>query len=99
MEDQSMEQPVVQPVARSSSMAVWYIALAVVAVGLGVLYYVMQSSIDEYAAPTASEQAAVPELTAGNTTADIGADLTQLEGTDAALDADASASASDVQGL
>lgn len=99
---QSMGPAFGQPVEQSSSATLWYIVLAVVVViGLGLLYFVTSSPVTYETASDAqtSTEQTLPALTGGNTTADISADLNQIQDSSAALDADASASANEVQSL
>ena len=100
--ERPMEQPVWQPPEKQgSSVTIWYIVLAaVVVIGLG-LYFVIQPPADEAAtdAQALTEQTQLPVPTKGNTTEDIFADLNQIQDSSATLDADASASANEVQGL
>ena len=99
---QPVEQMVGQMPGQGPSATIWYIVLAaVVVIGLG-LYFVLKPPVTEQAATDAqssAEQAQLPALTGGNTTADISADLNQIQDSSATLDADAAASANDIQGL
>lgn len=115
MENQPIEQVVQQPTAQpmaptgqqASSANVWYgvAVVVVIAIALGVAYFVMNpasTGTEEEAAnsqttPLEQTQTTVP--TAGNTTADISAELNQIPDTSASLDADAASSESDIQNL
>lgn len=106
--EQTTGQPVEQMVGQSavaeqsSSATIWYIVLAaVVVIGLG-LYFVLQPPVtaDQAATDTqAPTEQTLPAPTTGNTTADISADLNQIQDSSATLDADATASANEVQSL
>ena len=101
---QPMGQTVGQPpVEQSSSATIWYIVLAaVVVIGLGFLYFVTNSPVTYETAPdaqTSTEQTQIPAPTEGNTTADISADLNQIQDSSAALDADSTASSNEIQSL
>ncbi len=78
-------------------MKTWYIIAAVVIVAL--LGYWYFGSTSSQSPTSAVEQAQLPGLTAGNTTADISTDLNQTPDPSAALNADAAASAQAVSGL
>lgn len=91
-----------QTVQQSSPSTIWYIVLAVAAIALGVAYFATESSdIDEVStdAQATTVQTETPALTDGNTTSDIFTDLNLTPDSSAALDADAAASASALQGL
>ena len=83
-------------------MKIWYIIATVVIVAvLGYWYFgSTNTSLPTATTQTPSvEQTQIPGLTAGNTTANISADLSQTPDTSAALTADAAASAQAVSGL
>jgi hypothetical protein len=83
-------------------MKIWYIIATVVIVAiLGYWYFGSTNTLSPTATTqtSAGEQAQIPGLTAGNTTASISADLSQTPDTSAALTADAAASAQAVSGL
>ena len=88
---------------REHSNGVWYAVGAVVIIALGFWYFygTRVPVTEESAGAQAStvEQTQMPTLTAGDTTADISADLSQIPDDSAALDADASAAANDISGL
>lgn len=79
-----------------TGQTVW-VVLAVVVIGLGLLYFVMKSPATD--SQTSIEQVQIPAPTAGNTTADISADLNQIPDTSAALDAEAAATADELKNL
>lgn len=106
--EQTAGQPIEQTVGQSavmehssSSATIWYIVLAaVVVIALGLYFVLKPPVIDRAATDTqAPTEETLPALTGGNTTADISADLNQIQDSSATLDADATASANDVQGL
>ncbi|MEK7101749.1 MAG: hypothetical protein AAB882_01195 [Patescibacteria group bacterium] len=82
-------------------MKTWYIIGVIVIIALGLWYFYggepTPTTSDTQA--SAIEQTQTSELTAGDTTADITADLAGTPDTSAALDADAAAAAQAVQGL
>lgn len=82
---------------QGSSMKLWYIVVALVVIALAAWYF--YGSKTPAADTSAVEQTQIPALTGGDTTADISTDLSQMPDTSAALDADAAASASAIQGL
>ncbi|MFA6414961.1 MAG: hypothetical protein WC217_02770 [Candidatus Paceibacterota bacterium] len=111
--NQTLAIPVMDQVsAPRHHYGVWYVLMGVAvvaALGLGYYAYTMRASeptlvpplaesVVEAPAPVA-DQTQVPALTAGNTTADISADLSQTPDPSAALTADEAAAASAVQGL
>jgi len=67
------------------ALALWY-------------FYAKRAPVDGIQTQSA-EQAQLPAPSSGNTTADISSDLNQIPDTSAALNADASASANDIQSL
>ena len=83
----------------SHTNGIWYVVGAVVVIALGLWYFYAGQAPATNTQSTAVEQAQIPALTGGNTTADISTDLSQVPDTSAALDADASASASAISGL
>lgn len=97
---ETVQPPVATP--QSSSPAVWYIAGAavIIALALGYLYMANQPSAEEQMtdtqATTGQEQTQAPA--SGNTTADISADLNQVDSS-SSLDAEAAASADSVSGF
>lgn len=98
---QPIEQSVVQAVEPKSSATVWYVVIAVAVIALGVAYFAMRSPVADEAvtdtqATTGQEQ--TPALTDGNTTADISADLNQIDSS-SSLDAESAASADSVSGF
>ena len=101
--EQTTEQAVGQEVVQSSSSKTMYIIIgAVVVIALVVAYFALKSPTTSEVmtdSQALTEQTVDPALTEGNTTADISADLNQLVGDSAALDADAAASESDIQSL
>ena len=107
MDYQPMEQtpnPTMSQVPEPQGHAngVWYAVGAVVIIALGFWYFYGRApAAGEPAGTQASavEQSQIPTLSGGDTTADISADLSQIPDTSAALDADASASASAISGL
>ena len=99
---QATEQTIGQTAGQGSSASVWYVVGAIVVVALVASYFVMKSpSATEVPSDSQAltEQTETPALTAGNTTSDISADLIQTTDASAGLDADASASASDLNSL
>ena len=80
-------------------MKTWYIIGAIVIIALGLWYFYAKPAPTAAPQTSAVEQAQTPGVTAGNTTADISADLAQVPDTSAALTADASASAQAVSGF
>ncbi len=100
--EQSMEQTVGPTVEPSSSASMWYVVAAVVVVVLAIAYFIMKSPATSEVmtdSQALTEQTGTPALTEGNTTADISIDLNQLTDSSVALDADAAASESALQGL
>ncbi len=83
-------------------MKIWYIIAAVVIVAMLGYWYFGSTNTPSPTATTQTSavgQTQLPGLTAGNTTADISADLSQTPDPSAALNADATASAQAVSGL
>lgn len=97
MEQQSVPPVMGQSAPQSSPVTLWYIVLAVVVLGFGALYFLMQSPAASE--PQALEEGQAAEPTEGNTTSDISADLSQIPDSSASLDSDAEGVAADVQGL
>lgn len=100
--EQPTEQAVVQAVEPKSSAVMWYVVLAVVVIALGLVYFAMKSPVTNEAATDTQvsiEQMQIPAPTEGNTTADITTDLNQIPDISAALDADATEVANDLQSL
>lgn len=99
--NQTPEPAMNQTPPPSHTNGVWYAVGAVVVIALGFWYFYTRPApvpaTDTQS--TAVEQAQIPALTGGNTTADISADLGQIPDASAALDADASAAASAISGL
>ncbi len=81
------------------SSAKWYVIAALVVVAFALWYAYGRPTPATDAPASAVEEAQTPELSAGDTVADISADLEQTPDTSAALDADAAATAEAVQGL
>ena len=79
-------------------MKTWYIIgiLVLIALALWFVFGTQKAVVPQTSALQEKQEAS---LTAGDTTADISADLNQTADTSAALDADAAASAQAVQGL
>lgn len=102
---QQVEQSV--PVQSSSNMTAYVVVGVAVVVAALALWYIYAAQIPPVRTeiPTAtteapaSEQAQTPASANGNTTANISAELNQVSNTSSALDADAAASANDVQSL
>lgn len=90
-----------QTTEQGSSMKMWYLVIAVVLIVLALWYSYGQSTstTGTTGAQTSAEQAQIPALSAGNSTADIANDLAQTPDPSAALNADANATAKAVQGL
>lgn len=101
--DPSMNQapePAMAPVsAPSHSNGIWYVVGAAVVLALGLWYFYMMQAPAATTESSAVDQAQVPALSEGNTTADISADLSQIPDTSAAFEADAAASADAVSGF
>ena len=77
----------------------WYI-IGVVVVVVAALWYFYGGQAPTVGTETSAvEQAQIPTLTGGDTTADISADFSQIPDTSAALDADAAAITDDLQSL
>lgn len=79
-------------------MKMWWVVGGVVVLALAGWYF-YGGKTPTGGEPSAAEQATIPALSGGDTTADISADLAQTPDASAALDADAAASAQAVQGL
>lgn len=92
-------QPTGQIAEQDSSAKIWYIAGTAIIIALGLLYFFTNPVADSQTPQTSIEQAQIPAPTAGNTTADISADLDQIPDSSAELDADAAAASSDLQAL
>jgi len=92
-------QPIGQTVETGSSHVLWYVSLivAIAAVGLGYFYWSSKGMVEDQSSTL--NQATLPQLTEGDTTADITDDLSQIPDLSASLDADAAASAGDIQAL
>lgn len=88
-----------QPMEQDSSNKVWYLIGAAVIIALGLWYFYGVKAPTADTGTSAVTEVQIPELTGGNTTADISADLSQIPDTSAALDADAAASASAIGDL
>lgn len=103
MENQQMEQPTeqapMQGATQNSSGATAYIIGAVVVIVLVVAYFLLQSPANDGAINSQALDQTAPAFTEGNTTADISTDLDMIPDTSAVLEADASASASEVQSI
>lgn len=94
------------PTQSSPNTTPYIVGVVVVIAALALWYfYSTQTSPINTEAPTATtqtsptDQAQTPAATTGNTTADISTDLNQAPDSSAALDADAAASASDLNSL
>ncbi len=98
--EQTTQQMTGETMEQDSSAKVWYIIIgALVVIALGLWYFYWTGALTATAPTSAVEQAEIPALTGGDTTADISADLNQIPDTSAVLDADAAASADAIQGL
>ena len=84
---------------QDSSGNTWLIIGVVVVAVAALWYFYGRQAPTLDAGSSAVEQTQMPALAGGDTTANIGADLSQVPDTSAALDADAAAAAADISGL
>ena len=87
-----------QPMGQGPSMKMWWIVGVVVVLAFAGWYF-YGGKVSTGTEPSPTEQATIPALSGGDTTADISADLNATPDTSAALDADAAASAQAVSGF
>lgn len=113
MENQPIDQNSSNPASpeqavqeQSSTNTTPYIIGVVIVIAAVVLWYVYSAQVSPVSTETPptetqtlSTDQTTPGVTSGNTTADISADLDQIPDPSAGLDADATASASDLQSL
>lgn len=93
-------QPMNQTTEQGSSMKMWWIiGTIIVVVAAAWYFYGSKAPVPSAETSTVGQTTQSSPLTAGNTTADISADLSQTADAFAALDADAAASAQAVSGF
>ena len=80
-------------------MGKWYVIGALVIIALALWYVYGKQTPAAELPPSVATQTQDAPLTAGDTTADISADLNQTADTSAALDADAAAASQAIQDL
>ena len=81
------------------SSAKWYGIGALVIIAFALWYVYGRPTLSTDAPASAVEQAQTPELSAGDTVADISAGLQETPDTSAALDADAASAAAAIQDI
>lgn len=82
---------------QNSSKGMWYLIVALVIVALA-LWYFYGKGATTVEAPT-TEEAPLPDLSAGDTTADIASDLNETPDISADLEAAAAAAAGEIDSL
>lgn len=93
--------PTEQVAESKSSGMIWLVIGAVVVIALGAWYFYSMNAADGESMndSRAMEEQEMPAITGGSTTADITADLEQIPDVSADMDADASATAGEIQSL